>query len=228
VGSPCDRCIAPCCREPHVLLTGREALRIASALALPLAAFTELRPRERSEGGFRILLAGPEPGSRRYHRLELRRVPTPEQAHMQRCVFLTNAGTEESEARCGIYPLRPGPCRAFPFQREGAVLRLSRISRAYCPPGAWRLSDADGELPQQLLLRELDQEIYDALIDFWNERIPAEAVPPDAARYFEFLEASYGSLERTAPELLDGTAHHERWEGARLREAVASGLRSLW
>lgn len=214
-----------------MLPTGREALRIAAALGLPLEAFTELRSRERCEGEFRIVLAAPAPREteRRYHRLELRRVPTPEAGSTHRCIFLQTDGLQTSglqtgglqtdgpAARCGIYPLRPGPCAAFPFQRDGAVVRIGRIARAYCPPGAWPPlaagEDADRVL-QPLRRRDADRAVYDALIDLWNARADAAAVLPDGARFFAFLHDAYAVLERRAPELFDAAAPPERTRGA--------------
>lgn len=206
-----------------MLPTGREVLRIAAALGVPPAAFTELRGRERCEGEFRILLAAPAPGEteRRYHRLELRRVPTPEASSMHRCIFLQTDGTA---ARCGIYPVRPGPCAAFPFQRDGAIVRIGRIARAYCPPGAWHAPAAGGEMDrvlQPLLRRDADRAVYGALIDLWNARADAAAVLPDGARFFEFLHDAYAALERRAPDLFDAAAPPER-----IRGAVAEALRA--
>ena len=226
MASACDTCSAACCRETHVLPSGREALRIAAATGLPLEAFTELRGRERCEGEFRIVLAASAAAGteRRYHRLELRRVPTPEADFMQRCIFLQ---TDGPAARCGIYPLRPGPCAAFPFERDGAVVRISRIvriGRAYCPPGAWQPPAAGHEtdrLLQPLTRCEADRAVYDALIVVWNARADEATALPDGARFFRFLHEAYAVLERRAPELFDRDA-----PPARIRSLVAEALRA--
>ncbi|MFO0575512.1 MAG: YkgJ family cysteine cluster protein [Polyangia bacterium] len=225
MASACDTCSAACCRETHVLPTGREVLRIAAATGLPLAACTELRGRERCEGEFRIVLAAPSPAGteRRYHRLELRRVPTPEADFMQRCIFLQ---TDGPAARCGIYPLRPGPCAAFPFERDGAGVRISRIvriGRAYCPPGAWQPPAAGDEterVVQPLVRRDADRAVYDAVIDVWNAR--ADAALQDGARFFRFLHEAYAAIERHAPELFEVGV-----PPARIRGAVDEALRDV-
>lgn len=189
MSSPCDRCHAPCCREPRVLLSGREALRIAQALALPLAAFVDLPSREHAEGEFRIVLRDAMTGQLRHHRMELRQHATPGESFTRRCHFLS---THNDTVRCGCYAVRPRACAAFPYLESADDVVLSRLSRAYCPTGAWKSVAID--VPAHRLLRrdqEADRAIHDKVIDVWNARVPVEDRPFDAGMFFDYLRDAY-------------------------------------
>jgi Fe-S-cluster containining protein len=186
---PCDRCHAPCCREPRVLLSGREALRIAAALGLPLDAFTDFPSRERAEGEYRIALRDAATGQRRYHRMELRQVATPEESHLRRCYFLI---TQSESVRCGCYDARPRACAAFPYLESGDSVVVSRLGRAYCPKGAW--GDVVIDVPAHRLLRreqESDCADYDAVIDAWNSRVSVDDSHAGAPDFLAHLERAY-------------------------------------
>jgi Fe-S-cluster containining protein len=145
--------------------------------------------RDAPEADFRIILGEKEPSSWRYHRLQLRREPTPSESHAQRCLFLQG---EPGAIRCGIYPFRPRACIAFPYQEQGEAVRRSRLARVWCPPGAWVKDEVD--VPAHRLLRReqaSDRAHYDAVIDRWND---AAKTHRTAAHYRALLAAPGRSL----------------------------------
>ena len=171
------------------MLSGSEALRIAAATGLPLADFLALPFRDAPEADFRIILGEKEPSSWRYHRLQLRREPTPSESHAQRCLFLQG---EPGAIRCGIYPFRPRACIAFPYQEQGEAVRRSRLARVWCPPGAWVKDEVD--VPAHRLLRReqaSDRAHYDAVIDRWNDAAKTTELPPTTERFWLHLAAHY-------------------------------------
>lgn len=162
---PCARCFADCCRQSHVVLSAQEAVAIAAAQQLPLAAFVALVPRSEPEGLFRILLPGPTPDTRVYCRMQLRRVPA--QTENLRCVFLLE---QTPPVRCGIYPQRPRACHLFPHLCDGDRPRLHKLAKVYCPPGAWDAEPID--VPRHRLLRQqqdAERARFDQAIDEWND-----------------------------------------------------------
>lgn len=188
MSSPCDRCNAPCCHEPHVLLSGREALRIADTLSLPLEDFVVLPSREQAEGEYRIVLRD-ETGQLSYHRMELRKRPSLDESFLVRCNFLI---TSADGARCGCYSVRPRACIAFPYLERGDDVVINRLARVYCPPGAWR--DLPIDVPAHRLLRrtqESDRAIYSDIIATWNARVSDEESPFDTAMFLAHLRAAY-------------------------------------
>lgn len=172
-----------------MLPSGREALRIAAALSLPLAEFIRFRAREQREGDFRIVLWDKDAQRRRYHRMELRRIATPEQSSAQRCYFLL---TQEGAVRCACYADRPRACIAYPYQQSGDSVVLSRLSRGWCPKGAWDGLSID--VPAHHLLRreqEADRQSYHAIIDTWNECHAVGATQAGSADFLAYLERAY-------------------------------------
>ena len=182
------------------MLSGQEALRIAQTHALALADFLELLGRDAPEADFRIGLRGPDDRSRRHCRLQLRRIATPSAAHAQRCTFLHE---QSGRVLCGIYPVRPRACAAFPYQEAGPVVKLSRLARALCPPSSWAGLPID-TVGHQLLRRqqECERAVYDAVIDVWNAMLPTVGPWPTEVSFFSYLTQSFALLAQREPALL--------------------------
>ena len=207
-----------------MLLSGREALRIAAALALPIADFTQFPFSEQERGEFRIVLYDAASQQRRYHRMELRQTPTPGESHAKRCFFLSE---QDGAVRCGCYPVRPRSCIAFPYQEHAGGVRLSRFEKAWCPKDEWKKVAVD--VPAHRLLRreiEADREVYRAVIDTWNADRFEETTRFAVAHFLEYLELAYQTLEAVTPPLFEGEARLMPAELLRLYDAAATALRA--
>lgn len=190
---PCDACIAGCCRSFNLAVDGLDVVRIHRALRVPMDGFAELRWVDEPDPDHRIRL---DPAERRFYRLLLRRVPEPRGDHAQRCVFLVNVG---DTARCGIYEVRPAPCRVYPTHLDGD--RVGTTGGRFCPTGAWRTEALDAtRLLREHRFRARQRLIHERLIDVWNEELFAlsRARPPEA--YLGFLVRAYGALGDAHPE----------------------------
>ena len=216
--TPCDGCIAGCCRETWLLPTGHDVFRIATTLRLPLADFLTLRPRDRAEGDFRIILPS-IPGA--FHRLEVRKIEEPSAGFARRCVFLLTVG---ERGRCGIYQVRPAQCSRYPLTfdqpsnepfNEGRAKLIKRLP--YCPPDSWSLAmlDVEGER-----LRHRGHErnvlVHDRVIERWNERIATTNPGAGEQDFLDYLLASYERLSAS------GTALFAAMPGAELVNDRAS------
>jgi Fe-S-cluster containining protein len=191
VSSPCDGCVADCCRAFTVVLHAWDAYRIARDLGVPLERFVELQGAPAPDENHQLVLdATAPPGERLYHRMVLLRVP--DERLSRRCVFLDSSS---GAGRCGIYPSRPGMCRAYPALVIDGALRLARCE--HCPPGAWSLETLDGPLYRARYLEARRQLlIHYALVDGWNERVIVRREKRAPAELFAHLAEVCGALER--------------------------------
>ena len=197
--TPCDDCVAGCCREYYILPSGHDVVRIAETLALPLASFVTLRSRPQETGAFRILIHDAQ-GQPLYHRMELGKIAEAGEGYSARCVFLL---TVAGRGRCGIYGVRPALCAAYPTSiREGALTLAG--AHPYCPKGAWRLGDLDVPA-HRLTHRVIDIQtiIFGAVIDAWNQHVQVQTTPTaqQASAFFAFLLRAYNLLRAQEPAL---------------------------
>jgi Fe-S-cluster containining protein len=127
---PCDSCHAGCCRSYHLFIQGYDALRLASALGVPVGEFATLVSFPESEvaasGSEYVPLrfTDREPGLR--FLLGLKRQPSTLFPGSLRCIFLlewlrdTPAQNRENHpgrnaiGRCGVYGIRPFICQNYP------------------------------------------------------------------------------------------------------------------
>lgn len=190
--SPCDLCIAGCCRSFNLVIDGFDAYRLARSLTLRILDFAELRWAETADDEHRIVLDG---NAARHYRMVLIRVPDLHPEHPLRCVFLINVG---DRARCGVYDLRPGMCRTYPSHvSEGLV---ATNGGKYCPPNAWRLETMN--LPYFRLQHQFKAQqraIYHRLIEHWNNRVSA-ARRRTSDDFFAYLVHCYSQLEGDHPD----------------------------
>lgn len=204
MSTPCDDCVAGCCREYYILPSGHDVVRIAESLALPLASFVTLRARPQESGAFRILLADAQ-GQLLYHRMELSKIAEPGEGYSARCVFLL---TVAGRGRCGIYGVRPALCAAYPTSMRDGALTLAG-ARPYCPKGAWRLGDLD--VPAHRLTHAvIDTQtiISSAVIDAWNQQVQLQndVAARQAGAFFAFLHRAYNLLREREPALFADAA----------------------
>ena len=184
--SPCDTCLAGCCRGHDLVIRGSDAARISRGRGLPIAAFADLAWCSADEPGSIALDSG-EPRHR--FRLQLRQVDDLHGVYTERCVFLA---TSKDLGRCTIYESRPAMCRAYPTTwREGA---LAVVSGPFCPPDSWSLAKLD--VPWHLALHEEKRRLaaIDSLLEAeWNRRLASSGTPRTPEEYFTFvLEAWAG------------------------------------
>jgi Fe-S-cluster containining protein len=183
--SPCDDCIAGCCREFHLLPSGHDVYRLATALHLPLSEFVSLRARDRREDDFRIRLA---PDAAEHYRLELRKYDEREGDWARRCVFLLTVG---GRGRCGVYAVRPVECALYPFTGAPDQIVLIR-RRPYCPSDSWQSTPVDEPRNAALLRqKEAERRCFERVIDEWNAALRGPATEAD---FFTHLLAAYQQL----------------------------------
>jgi Fe-S-cluster containining protein len=182
--SPCDTCLAGCCRGHNLVIRGSDAVRISRERGLQIADFAELAWCAPDEPGS-IALDPSEPGHR--FRLQLRQVDEVHGAFTERCTFLD---TIDGRGRCAIYESRPAMCRAYPTTwREGT---LAVATGPFCPPGSWSLPMLD--VPLQTALHEEKQRLaaLDAtLAEEWNGRLTAAGKSATREEYVEFLASAW-------------------------------------
>ena len=127
----CAACIGDCCRRYVVPLTVDDVLRLVAATALHPAEFVALRPTPTGFTGFRIA-----PDGEVY--LTLAKRPA-QPWHHGACTFLLEL--PGGQARCGVYPARPGACRTFPTTPVHGTAAVK--SGTLCGPDAWNAAVMD-------------------------------------------------------------------------------------
>ncbi len=206
-----------------MLPTGHDVIRIAEALALPLASFVSLRGRPQAADAFRILIHD-ERGQPLYHRMELGKVAESSDSNVgyaSRCTFLMTIG---GRGRCGIYAVRPALCAAFPAHFQDGVMTLVRV-RPFCPKGSWRLGELDAPAHRQTqAVMDTQTIIFGAVIDAWNRHVQVQTSgdQQQAGAFFAFLHAAYNVLRKTDPTLFSDPARPI--DRAVLPELVATRL----
>lgn len=187
--SPCDGCVARCCRWYAVHVTGEDAFRIARGTGLAMVRFLSYIPQiERSDTGFRLDPDGPT------YDLILDHAPSPDP--MKPCFFLRM--DPAGRARCGVYPIRPNACRRFPamWREEGGVRAREDV---VCPPGSWTDRPMDGLSWRVALERERrDAELYAVVVAEWNARVEAARAlgPRTFDDWLDHLSDAYGWISR--------------------------------
>lgn len=159
--TPCSTCPGKCCDQLAVTISVVDVARIVRVLNIPiddlLARYVDEDPRERPYAFMirrqPIALAMNPPGSKTCG-----------------CPFLLQIGDTR---RCGIYDIRPGTCRVYPFSRENA--RVYHKKGTLCP----RRFRTDDEEARRIHL-EIDEyqrqwNIHAEFARQWNENPPRHA-----------------------------------------------------
>jgi Fe-S-cluster containining protein len=168
-----------CCYTRFVVPSGRDIWRIARALDLPpwtfLVYFEAREPRpdafalDASERRFCLLLS--KRPSRR------KRTPPP-------CIFLVR--TRRGYHRCGLGPLRPRVCQAYPAELAEDVVCLRLDGGCTCR--RWALADVDITQERSLVqARRAELREYHAIVAEWNRHV-AELPPGAGAEFTEFCQ----------------------------------------
>jgi hypothetical protein len=169
--NPCELCPGSCCDDLAVTINLLDVARIHRALGIPvhdfLARYVDDDPAEKPYA-FYI----------RQQPIALAILPP---AHKDRgCSFLMHVG---DHMRCGIYDLRPGTCRVYPFTEKGK--KVKHKPDTLCP----RHFDLD-EVSHKTIRREIEryQEEWLKHAEFareWNENRPQK---PSFEKLLDFVE----------------------------------------
>ena len=188
--SPCDTCVAGCCRGHDLVIRGSDAARISRERGLPIAAFAHLAWCAADEPG--SIALDPAEAAHRF-RLQLRQVDDVHGVYTERCVFLA---TREGLGRCTIYESRPAMCRAYPTMwRNGA---LAVATGPFCPPDSWSLPNLDVPLHTTLHEEKRRLAAIDSLLEEeWNGRLTASGTPRTPEEYFTFVVNAWAARGRT-------------------------------
>ena len=170
--------------------TGWDAYRIARDLALPMESFVELQGAAEPDAAHQLVLDSAAT-SDRYRRATLLK-------RDGACPFLMSIGSPiGGVGRCGIYPIRPSPCRAYPATFDDELLQLA--PREYCPPGAWDQLDQP-RFRGYYRFGQRQRAIHDVLGDGWNERVLKRRERHSPSDLYAYWMDSYGRLEKRVPE----------------------------
>lgn len=197
----CPTCT--CCLGMRAEVTAFDVVRLVDALGVAPVALVEPSPASvDDETSFYLDTSG------RAHIPVLRRLPDP-----HRCSLLVGplgdrggaTGGTGGEYRCGVYPVRPLVCRAYPFELDRGALALRDPVR--CPAGAWDPSPAVDRAWRPDLLRQVaETDAQRWLVRRWNERVlfglTDQAEHADAAPFEEHLAWTLG-VARAALAHLD-------------------------
>lgn len=158
---PCVTCIAECCRNYLVPVTGLDVYRIYRSLGLDPGQFTAYQQLASGKVGFRL-----EDSALRYTML-LAKDQQHGRASEGWCVFWLPLG--KSVGRCGIYQLRPRVCRTYPARLENGTVQLPMR----CLKTTWN-ADVPGAPWQARAEREdAERRIDDIVNQRWNSFDPA-------------------------------------------------------
>ena len=131
-----------------------------------------------------------------------------------RCIFALDL--PHSQVHCSIYPFRPIGCRAYPlaFNEEEVVIK----PWAFCPDGAWDLTQIDlGFWQEELRRHDMEFSIYTFVIGVWNmEMVKQPKLEKlDFRPFLNFLMDVYWRLEvarkEVPPEAWSGI--WQQWHG---------------
>jgi Fe-S-cluster containining protein len=174
--NPCQLCPGSCCDDLAVTLNLVDVARIHRALHIPvhdfLARYVDDDPRERPYAFF-------------IRKLPIALALLPPEEKDRGCSFLLDIG---GHRRCGIYDIRPGTCRVYPFTDQGNVVKHKRGT--LCP----RRFDLD-EVDHETIRREIEEyqrewNIHAAFAREWNESPPKH---PSFEKLLDFVaEIVYG------------------------------------
>lgn len=158
---PCRICAGVCCTDLAVTLNIVDVARIHRALHIPvhdfLARYVDEDPRERPFAFF------------------IRKQPIalallPPDGENRGCSFLLDVA---GHRRCGIYDIRPGTCRVYPFTDQGNVVKHK--PGTLCPR-RFALDEEDSEAIRQEIERyQVEWGIHAGFAAEWNEDPPKHA-----------------------------------------------------
>jgi len=156
--NPCQLCPGSCCDDLAVTLNVVDVARIHRALHIPvhdfLARYVDEDPKER-----------PYAFTIRKQPIALALLP-PEGVD-RGCSFLLDIG---GHRRCGIYSLRPGTCRVYPFTDQGDVVKHK--PGTLCPR-RFDLDTVDHEAIKQEIARYQDEwNVHARFAREWNDDPP--------------------------------------------------------
>ena len=155
--TPCSRCPGACCDTLAITVNIVDVARIVRALHLPLeqllARYVDEDPREKP------------------YVFHIRNQPVslalnPPGAKTCGCPFLMKIG---AEARCGIYALRPGTCRVYPFSRQKS--RVYHKRNAICP-SRFCVDPADRDIHGAIDSYQEEWNVHAGFCDEWNAEPP--------------------------------------------------------
>ena len=151
-----------CCAYYTVVVTGLDVWRIARAMQLAPVEFIAYRQAGGpGEGQFQLAPDGPS------YELVLAKRSLPEPLPSP-CVFLVR--TNDGHGLCGLGPLRPGQCRAYPVYVTGDAVGLIN-DPAGCVR-SWSYADIDVEAEREHgrgLMAEAEE--HRAAVREWNARV---------------------------------------------------------
>jgi len=111
-----------------------------------------------------------------------------------RCLFASDL--PDGMVRCGIYPIRPIACQAYPLIFAGEELAIK--SGAFCPDGTWNNGQLDLlHQRQELECHDMEFSIYAFLIAMWNREVMQCPIleKVDFRLFFNYLFDVYRRLE---------------------------------
>jgi Fe-S-cluster containining protein len=151
-----------CCSYYTVTVTGLDVWRIARTMQLAPTDFLAYRATD-GPGPGRFQLA---PGEA-YFELLLAKRPLPEPLPSP-CVFLVR--TNDEHALCGLGPLRPGQCRAYPVYVADDVVNLINDPDGCVRTWSYADVDLDEERDRSRGLAAEEAE-HRRMVGEWNARV---------------------------------------------------------
>lgn len=179
-----------CCYAAVVIPAGADVWRIARGLDAPPWSFLMYFETPVARRDAFALDASP----RRY-RLALAKNPALRQGSNAACVFLLR--TRTGHHRCGLGPLRPTGCLAFPLELVDGEVRVQPGHGCECRE--WSLADVDTAAERPLLEQRLaEAEAYAAIVADWNGEIGRTGSVRDFTDYCDYLLEAYDRLDAPA------------------------------
>lgn len=168
--TPCSQCPGACCTTLAVTVNIVDVARIVRTLHLNvydlLARYIDEDPLEKPYVFWirrqPVALALNPPGDKTCG-----------------CPFLMKIG---DDARCGIYDIRPGTCRVYPFSRQKG--RVYHKHNAICPK-RFRLAPDDPVVHAAIDAYQRDWDIHAGFCDEWNQDLPCH---PSFDKLLDFVD----------------------------------------
>jgi len=155
--TPCSDCAGVCCDTLAITVNIVDVARIVRALHLPvhevLARYIDEDPREQPYVFWvrkqPVALALNPPGEKTCG-----------------CPFLMKVG---DEARCGIYEIRPGTCRVYPFSRQKTRVYHKRTAICHA---RFKVDPGDETIHRMIDDYQADWDIHAGFCEEWNTDPP--------------------------------------------------------
>lgn len=182
--NPCLGCPGYCCSDNVINVCGFDVWSIATNLHVKPTDFVAFAGfNEESPYNFNLDSSGNSYCLALYMK-EL-------QDGSRRCVFTLDIPGHQ--VRCGIYPLRPIGCRAYPIAFFGEEVMVKPW--ALCPEGSWEHNQVDAAFWQKELGRhDMEFSIYAFVIAAWNAA--AQQREPDELDFHPCLDFLMNVYER--------------------------------